>query len=95
MDNTAFPPWEAAGDETPAQKSEAFSVADRVVESFATKANGRIIERTYSISKQWGRLLRAKIAFEYKGRPSTYLVACWYVSDSEVAIVTKQENGWQ
>jgi hypothetical protein len=77
MDSFTYPPWNAGGDETSVSDSTMFSNCDQAIEAFASRDGGQITERRYSVSKQWGRVLRAKVGFARRGFVSTTLVTCW------------------
>ena len=77
MDNFPHPPWNASGDETSVSDPTTFRPCEQAIEAFASRAAGRITERRYSVSKQWGRVLRAKVSFARANSAVTVLVTCW------------------
>jgi hypothetical protein len=88
-----FPPWNASPDETRVFEPDGFASFDEVLQTLVASGDGRIIELRYWISKDWGRILRAKIILA--DNPTTHLVNCWYAPDSEVAIATTIEDNWE
>ena len=77
MDNFPHPPWNATPDETRVSDPTEFNACKQAIEAFASRAEGKISERTYSVSKQWGRVLRAKVGFSRGGSAVMTLVTCW------------------
>jgi hypothetical protein len=77
MDNFPHPPWTATADETSVSDPTAFSVCEQAIEAFASRADGKVTERRYSISQQWGRVLRAKVGFARANSAGAVLVTCW------------------
>lgn len=93
MEDSPFPPWSASPDENPASQSEGFALADQVLQALASRGDGKIIERHYWISREWGKILRSKVSLPVS--QAAHVVNCWYVSDSEVAIATKVDDDWE
>ena|SRR5579872_2355646 len=77
MDHFPHPPWAVSPDETSVSDSTAFGPCEQAVEAFAAKSEGKIVERRYYVSKQWGRVLRAKVGFVRANSAVTLLVTCW------------------
>ena len=92
MDDLSAPPWDVANDETIVADSSIFSQCDDVLKTFVSQAKGLIKSRTYSISKQWGSVLRAKAELPFAGVTTTTLITCWSKSGSGVEIVVKVEG---
>jgi hypothetical protein len=77
MDVFPHPPWSGTADETSVSDPTTFSDCEQAMQAFASRAQGEITERRYSISKQWGRVLRAKVGFGRGNVAATTLVTCW------------------
>ena len=77
MEGFPHPPWIATADETSGSDPATFGDCERGIEAFASQGHGAITERRYSISKTWGRVLRAKVRFATLGITSAALVTCW------------------
>lgn len=94
MENGPFPPWSASPDETPISDPRGFELCDQVLQTLASTGKGKIIEKSYWTSLDWGNILRAKVSVE--GSQADHLVNCWYISESETAIATKvdDDNNW-
>jgi hypothetical protein len=84
MDQYSFPPWKPSNDDIRSSDSARFSECEKVIETFCSRINGDVTEQTYSISEQWGAIVRAKIAFETDGSPGTALLTCWSASGPDV-----------
>jgi hypothetical protein len=83
----AAPAWEMADGETPFPPGVTFSVCDNVIASLASKAQEKVVERKYSMSRRWGKILRAKLA-ERSDASFVTLITCWG-SDSGIEIAAK------
>ena len=77
MDGFSYPPWSGSGDETIVSTSTSFADCEKAIEAFVSRGGGRIVQQKYSISKKWGRVLRAKVGFARGGFAGTTLVTCW------------------
>lgn len=86
MDDSPYPPWTPAPDETRVSGSYGFTQCDQVLEALASRGNGSVVERQYSTSKEWGKIVRAKIRLPQG--PATHLVNCWQDAEANVAIAT-------
>jgi hypothetical protein len=84
MDNYSFPPPDPAPDEIVSPYSSRFGACEQVIGMFSSRVNGAITEQAYSLSEQWGAIIRAKITFERDGSPATALLTCWSGSGSDV-----------
>ncbi|HEX3919371.1 MAG TPA: hypothetical protein VHW60_18700 [Caulobacteraceae bacterium] len=76
-DDLDFPPWDPVGAETPAVNSQAFANCEIAVDALATRTAGRVIDRCYTESPKWGRILRARIATTHAGKPSGIDMITW------------------
>jgi hypothetical protein len=92
MDSFPHPPWNAGADETSVSDSATFSNCDLAMEAFASRGGGKIMQRRYSVSKTWGRVLRAKVAFARAGFASTTLVTCWAGAGPSVQMAVEIEG---
>jgi len=77
MDSFSHPPWSAAADETNVSDTTTFSDCEQAIQAFVSRAGGKITDRKYSVSKTWGRVLRAKVRIAHGGFAGTTLVTCW------------------
>src|SRR5579862_2854916 len=77
MESYSCPPWKAGADESEVAASAAFSRCEQALEAFTSRASGKISEQQYSISKTWGKVLRAKVTFSHGGYAGSALVICW------------------
>ena len=87
------PPWSPALDERAASDLGPFRNCEGVLADFAAHANGRMIQETYTTSKQFGRVIRARIAFPSRGSHATIFVVCWSESDGSVQMAVKTDDG--
>ena len=77
MDNFPHPPWIATPHETSVSDPTTFGACEQALGAFASRAGGKITERRYSVSKQWGQVLRAKVGFARGNHAVKTLVTCW------------------
>jgi hypothetical protein len=84
MDGYSFPPWKPAPGEVVQSSPAGFGPGEQVVAAFCSRINGTLIEKTRSVSKQWGKIVRAKIALEHQESPTTALLTCWARTNSDV-----------
>jgi hypothetical protein len=75
MDIPPFPPPSPAADEEVVPHGPAFAVCDEVLHSLTQRGGGVIEDRQYSVSAQWGHLVRARL--KSAGGSSDFPVACW------------------
>jgi hypothetical protein len=80
VDSYAAPPWTPEPDETVSSSPDGFNECRKVIGDFASGNNGKILNVTYSCSKQWGKIVRAKIAFAPSGETATTFFTCWSTS---------------
>jgi hypothetical protein len=77
MDNFPHPPWSMTGDEVSDSDTTKFADCEQAIDAFASRTDGKITERRYSVSEEWGRILRAKVGFAHGSIGGTVLVTCW------------------
>src|SRR5277367_3981795 len=88
-----YPPWEfVANNEVETSYSSEFNNCEAVIREFASKGGGIISERRYSVSKKWGKILRAKVGFTRANMAVTSLVTCWAGAGPEVQIAVEVEG---
>ena len=88
-DDDAFPPWQAGSGETPASDATSFADCDEAIASFAVRAKGKVIDRSYTQSDEWGRILRARVAVSYRREPSVLQMTWWSGPGSGVAFAIR------
>jgi len=86
MNGFSSPPWSGAADETSVSDPGKFADAERAIEAIAARGGGLIFDRKYTISREWGRVLRAKIRFAAAGIAGTTLVTCWSGADPSCGV---------
>lgn len=84
------PAWTPTGDET-ISGPVGFGARLKPINLLASYVNGTISERTCSQSKQWGKVVRAKITYERQRSPASALVTCWSQPGSDLNIDLKLE----
>jgi hypothetical protein len=77
MNGFPYPPWNGAADETSVSDPTRFGNCEQALSAFAAQGGGQTLERRYSISKTWGRVLRAKVGFTHGSVAGMTLVTCW------------------
>ncbi len=75
MDTPPAPPALVAADERSVVDGAAFGACDKALEAFVARGGVTVTSRQYSISPQWGNVLRAKVAF--RDGSVDYPVTCW------------------
>jgi len=88
-DDDAFPPWQAASGETPATDATSFADCDEAIDAFAARAKGKVTDRSYTQSADWGRILRARVAVSYRREPSVLQMTRWSGPGSGVAFAMR------
>ena len=61
MNRVAFPPSPPAADERIVADSAAFEPCEAALQSLVLRAGYVVTERQYSVSPDWGQVLRAKV----------------------------------
>jgi hypothetical protein len=89
MTDLSFPPWEQTDDEQSVSDHAEFVDCEAVIQSLASKMSSNVIGREYSVSKQWGKVLRAKVVMSQAGLSATTLVTCWSRAKSGVEMMVK------
>jgi hypothetical protein len=92
MTGFSYPPWNVAGDETSVSDSPAFSRCEQAIGAFASRGGGKVMERKYSVSKKWGKVLRAKVGFARGSFVATTLVTCWSGAGPGVQMAVEVEG---
>src|SRR5580698_9934256 len=92
MDEFPHPPWNTMAGETSVSDAAEFRDCERAIDAFASRGKGVITERRYSVSRDWGRVLRAKVAFAQAGFDATMLVTCWTGEGPGVRIAVEVGN---
>jgi hypothetical protein len=92
MDHFPHPPWIATRDETSVADPAKFSDCEQAIDAFASRAPGHISDRRYSLSKEWGRILRAKVGVAHAGMGGTLLVTCWTGAGPGVSIAIEVDG---
>jgi hypothetical protein len=88
MEELAFPEWPATSDEQPAESDVGFEQCEAMISLLAQRMNSTVADRKYSISKKWGRILRAKIIMGF----SAPRVSCWTGSGAGAQIFIEFEG---
>jgi hypothetical protein len=86
MEGLQSPPCNMEPDETISAESGAFSDCLKPISALAARTNGRVTEQTFSLSPQWGKVVRAKIVSDHEGSPTTACVISWCASDGSLKI---------
>ncbi len=86
LNDLPFAPSRPTEDEQAAADHSGFQDCEAVMAMYADRSGDRMADRTYTVSKQWGKVLRAKAIMTRHGRSSTALVTCWTGSGPGVRI---------
>jgi len=92
MDVFPHPARTATSDEVSTSDPKMFGACEQAMDAFARRGGGTITERKYSISKEWGRVLRAKVSFARNGVAGTMLVTCWTGAGPGVQMAVEVEG---
>jgi hypothetical protein len=76
-DDFSFPPWTPGPGETSAVAGKAFADCESVLADWAGPAHAEVEARTYTTSRAWGDILRAKVGISEGGDTSVHLFTCW------------------
>jgi len=93
MDGWPAPSWSPTADEKAVLDRSIFHHCEITLNAYAERINGKISNETYTLSKEWGKILRAKVAWNLRGRSATSLVTCWSASEPGVEIFIKIDDG--
>jgi hypothetical protein len=77
IDEFQWPAWSAGEDENEVSDHTGFEPCEAVIQTLASKTDDRIVNRKYSVSKQWGKILRANLMPEDEFATSAPVVVCW------------------
>ena len=87
IDPYPCPPWRPAADEMISSNAVEFGACLDAVGAFASKTGGQIVDESFSFSKQWGKIVRAKVVTpERDSRPTACRVICWEDAEPGVNI---------
>jgi hypothetical protein len=89
MNGFSYPPWNGVTDEISVSDPTNFGNCEQALSAFADQGGGRTLERRYSISKTWGRVLRAKVVFTHASAAGTTHVTCWSVDGPGVQMAVE------
>jgi hypothetical protein len=92
MEDYAYPPWATAGDEQDVPTHDGFTECETLIQMLASKIAGNIVDRKYSSSKEWGKILRAKLLTGGHGLSVASRVTCWTGSGPGVQIMVDVEG---
>ena len=87
----AAPPWRASANEQVATDPAGFEACEQFVKAFVSRGTGSIFQQTYTASRRWGKILRAKFTTESGG--SSMLLTCWIGADGHASVVVKVDDG--
>jgi hypothetical protein len=86
MDEQSIPPWTAGPDEVVVPATAGFGACETAVTALVVRGGGKIVQKNYTTSQQWGKILRAKAVFTKPGPSTPSLVMCWSKSDPNVEL---------
>lgn len=88
----AAPPWTVTAREQVTSDHAGFEVCEQLVKTLISRSVGEAVAaQTYTTSPRWGKVLRAKIAYDGGGAPG--LVTCWIGADGRASVVFKIDDG--
>jgi hypothetical protein len=93
LDNIEYPPWSIAASEQITSDHAGFEACEAAIAAMASRSGGGISNEVFSVSPQWGRVLRAKIGAAPQ-LPSILQVICWSNPGPEVDMVVKVAGEW-
>lgn len=89
------PPWSAAPDETFVPTTpvpNGFSGCRKLLGLLTAKMDATVTERECWLSGQWGKIIRAQIAYSFKGSPATARVTCWSAPNLRTGIFMRLDS---
>lgn len=88
------PPWRPAGDEAISSSLVEFGPCLDAMNAFASRTRGQVADEICSVSKQWGKIVRAKVVTQERdSRPTACRVICWEGSGPGVCIFVELDIG--
>jgi hypothetical protein len=87
MDAFPSPSWTSSPDETPSKDPAGFSPCLRVIDTLASRMGGTVAAQSLTTSKQWGKIVRARIADNSAASTGSLPVMCWQNPDASVQIL--------
>jgi hypothetical protein len=91
MDVPTFPPRNATADEQIVSDPTAFGTCEEALQAFTSRGAGTVVERQYSVSPEWGNVLRARVTLG-NGLTSAIPVVCWSKSGQGVAMFVDMQD---
>jgi hypothetical protein len=92
MEGFPCPTWTPASDETLSPDRAGFSACRKVIGLLSSKIGGTVTEKTCWNSKVWGKIVRAKIAYDRNGVSGTALATCWSDKGAGVQIALELQG---
>jgi hypothetical protein len=92
VDNLDAPTWRPAANEEVTSDPTGFANCESAIAAVASRSGGTIANRVYSLSPDWGRVLRASISAAPR-LPSALQIICWSQPGPEVDMVVKVDDG--
>jgi hypothetical protein len=91
MDGLTFPPGSATADEKIVADGAAFGTCEEALQAFVSRGAGTVTDRQYSVSPEWGNVLRAKVALG-QGVASAIPIVCWAKPGQGVEMVVDMQG---
>jgi len=85
MDELQCPPWEKDLDEKIVPDGKNFALCHKVVDFLVKSIKAQMSAPEFSLSPEWGYILRARLLTKWRGHTSAALMTCWE-RDSEARI---------
>jgi hypothetical protein len=89
----AAPPWTPSANEQITRDHAGFDPCEQLVTMLAPRGVSKVAGATYTISRRWGKILRAKILSGSGDVSTTTLVTCWIDPNGHAWIVVKMDDG--
>jgi hypothetical protein len=87
----AAPPWKASANEQTTADRTGFDPCEQIVRVLTSRGYNKVAAEAYTTSPRWGKVLRAKIAYDAGGAPM--LATCWINANGRAWIVVKIDDG--
>jgi hypothetical protein len=92
MDDYEYPQWPTTADERVASNHDEFEECEAAMQILASKMHSTTVDKTYSTSKQWGQILRARVLTKDGGLSGALRLTCWKGSGASVQMFVEVEG---
>ena len=92
METFAYPQWPTTSDEQHNVGQAGFDQCEAALKIICEKGGWAVSDKQYSISKKWGKILRAKLSTTSPGLSVVSQITCWASSNKGVELYVEFEG---